>query len=78
MQPHSQTYGTGGGPGGIAFSDSAPGGFRFLSPCRKEQRMDIKYPGNVFSPGIGFDAQRSPQQGSPPAVFLAHLSPFVL
>ena len=38
MQPHSQTYGTGGGPGGIAFSDSAPGGFRFLSPCRKEQR----------------------------------------
>ena len=24
--------------GGIAFSDSAPGGFRFLSPCRKEQR----------------------------------------
>ena len=38
MQPHSIAYGTGGGPGGIAFSDSAPGGFRFLSPCRKEQR----------------------------------------
>ena len=38
MQPHSNAYGTGGGPGGIAFSDSAPGGFRFLSPCRKEQR----------------------------------------
>ena len=38
MQPHTQAYGTGGGPGGIAFSDSAPGGFRFLSPCRKEQR----------------------------------------
>ena len=41
MQPHSNAYGTDGGPGGIAFSDSAPGGFRFLSPCRKEQR-DIK------------------------------------
>ena len=38
MQPLTRTHGTGGGPGGIAFSDSAPGGFRFLSPCRKEQR----------------------------------------
>ena len=38
MQPHSNASGTDGGPGGIAFSDSAPGGFRFLSPCRKEQR----------------------------------------
>ena len=38
MQPHFKAYGTGGGPGVIAFSDSAPGGFRFLSPCRKEQR----------------------------------------
>ena len=38
MQPHSMASGTDGGPGGIAFSDSAPGGFRFLSPCRKEQR----------------------------------------
>ena len=47
MQPHSQAYGSDGGPGGIAFSDSAPGGFRFLSPCRKEQRDYIKLFGNV-------------------------------
>ena len=47
MQPHSQAYGTGGGPGGIARSDSAPGGFRFLSPRRKEQRDSYKPLGNV-------------------------------
>ena len=47
MQPHSIAYGTGGGPGGIAFSDSAPGGFRFLSPCRKEQRNYTKQHGKV-------------------------------
>ena len=33
--------------GGIAFSDSAPGGFRFLSPRRKEQRDSNKLFGNV-------------------------------
>ena len=47
MQPHSNAYGTGGGPGGIAYSDSAPGGFRFLSPCRKEQRDSCEQIGNV-------------------------------
>ena len=47
MQPHSNSYGTGGGPGGIAFSDSAPGGFRFLSPRRKEQRDSKAHYGNV-------------------------------
>ena len=47
-QPLSRTYGTGGGPGGIAFSDSAPGGFRFLSPCRKEQRDSNEQIGNAF------------------------------
>ena len=48
-QPLSRTYGTGGGPGGIAFSDSAPGGFRFLSPCRKEQRHSKELLGNVYN-----------------------------
>ena len=48
MQPHSIASGTGGGPGGIAFSDSAPGGFRFLSPCRKEQRDSNELLGNVL------------------------------
>ena len=48
-QPHSNAYGTGGGPGGIAFSDSAPGGFRFLSPCRKEQRHSKELLGNVYN-----------------------------
>ena len=49
MQPHSNAYGTGGGPGGIAFSDSAPGGFRFLSPCRKEQRDWYNQYGSVHN-----------------------------
>ena len=49
MQPHSIASGTGGGPGGIAFSDSAPGGFRFLSPCRKEQRDSIIRHGEVHN-----------------------------
>ena len=38
---------TDGGPGGIACSDSAPGGFRFLSPRRKEQRYTKEQIGNV-------------------------------
>ena len=48
MQPHSIASGADGGPGGIAFSDSAPGGFRFLSPCRKEQRDTIEQHENVL------------------------------
>ena len=52
MQPHSNASGTDGGPGGIAFSDSAPGGFRFLSPCRKEQRDSYKLLGNGHNPRV--------------------------
>ena len=48
MQPHSDQHATARGSGGKISFIFPPGGFRFLSPCRKEQRDSNELLGDVL------------------------------
>ena len=50
MQPHSDQHATARGSGGKISFIFPPGGFRFLSPCRKEQRDACEQFENVHYP----------------------------
>ena len=62
-QPHSDQYATTRGSGGKISYIFPPGGFRFLSPCRKEQRDSNELLGNVL---ISIMSGSVIRRGTPP------------